>query len=198
MNDRSPKALNRRRILKIGTLGAATLAAFGFTRVNRHTALGGSDTAGVLMDFTPTVLAFVGALFGKELAAGDAADLSDRLKYNFAKDDSFKRDCVFLARYVERQARERGAGALAACTDAQKDAIVDSLMHIDPQSVIARLLSRSVPSEREHYRMRASTIGRLSWIYRHSSAAWRARGYRRWPGVPGDWHEVLEPGAAYP
>lgn len=198
MNDRSPKALNRRRILNFGTLSAAALVALGLTRVNRHTAFGGSDPAGVLIEITPTVLAFVGALFGKELSAGDAADLSERLKYNFAKDDSFKRDCAFLARYVERQARERGAGAFAACSVAQKDAIVDSLMHIDPQSAIARLLSRSAPSEREHYRMRSSTIGRLAWIYRHSSAAWRARGYRRWPGVPGDWHEVLEPGAAYP
>jgi hypothetical protein len=46
--------------------------------------------------------------------------------------------------------------------------------------------------------MRGSTIPSLEWLYRHSAAAWRARGYTRWPGIPGDWRETLVAGAPYP
>jgi hypothetical protein len=71
-------------------------------------------------------------------------------------------------------------------------------MLIDPKSFKARILSRLSVGERDHYRMRWSIVPSLGWMYRHSAAAWRARGYARWPGVAGDWHEVLAPGAPYP
>ena len=198
MKDRSLKALNRRRVLNFGTLSAASLVALGLTRLPRHAAFGRGETAVEPADIRPTVMVFIGALFGKELSARDMADLSDRLSYGFARSDSFKRDCGFLARYLDRSARERDATSFKSCSDPQKDGIVDSIMQIEPRSVVARLLARSANTERDYYRMRSSTVGRLAWIYRHSSAAWRMRGYRRWPGIGGDWHEILEPGAAYP
>lgn len=198
MQDRSLKALNRRRVLNLGTLSAASLVALGLTRLPRHTAMGRDGGPLLSGDATPTVLAFMGALFGRVLSARDAADLSDRLNYGFARSKAFTEDCGVLARFLDKSARERGAPSFESCDAAQKDSIVGDLMRIDARSAIARLLSRSAPSERAYYRMRSSTVGRLAWIYRHSSAAWRARGYRRWPGVAGNWHEVLEPGAPYP
>ena len=198
MTDRSPKAFNRRRVLNLGTLSAASLVALGFTRLPRHAAFGLGETVAEPSDAKPTIVAFVGALFGAEISAQDADDLAERLSYAFMRSEAFKRDCGFLSRYLDRSARAGGSPSFIGCPAAQKDGIVDALMQIDSGSAVARLLSRSAQSERDYYRMRSSTVGRLAWIYRHSSAAWRMRGYRRSPGIAGDWHEVLEPGAAYP
>jgi hypothetical protein len=198
VKDRSLKSSNRRRVLNLGSLSAASLVALGLTRLPRHTALGQSELAPRMMDVRPKIVAFIGALFGNELSAPDIDDLANRLAYGFAKSDSFRRDCVFLARYLDESARDRGTSSFESCSDAQKDGIVDAIMRIDAHSAVARLLARSARTERDYYHMRSSTIGRLSWIYRHSSAAWRARGYGRWPGIAGDWHEVLRPGPGYP
>lgn len=198
MTDRSLKAFNRRRVLNFGTLSAVSLVALGLTRLPRHTAVGHSETASEPVDVKPTVLAFVGALFGRRLSAADFDDLSERLTYVFARNSSFKRECNFLARYLDRSARERGSTAFQSCSEPQKESIVDDIMRINPRSLIGRVLARSTQSEHDYYRMRSATVDRLARIYRYSSAAWRARGYRRWPGVGGDWHEILQPGAAYP
>jgi hypothetical protein len=42
--------------------------------------------------------------------------------------------------------------------------------------------------------MRSTTVPDIVWLYRYSGAPWRARGYERWPGIPGDWHEYLTAG----
>jgi hypothetical protein len=198
VKDRSQKAFSRRRVLNFGTLSAASLVALGLTRLPRHTAFGLAEKSAEAVDAKPTVIAFIGALFGRTLSQPEAADLAFRLDYNFSRDPTFRTDCAFLARYLDRTAREAGAASFDACHEAQKDAMVDTLMQIDPRSAIARILARSAQSERDYYGMRGSTVGRLAWIYRHSSAAWLNRGYRRWPGIGGDWHEVLRPGAGYP
>ena len=46
------------------------------------------------------------------------------------------------------------------------------------------------------YLLWAMSVGRAGTDT--SAAAWRARGYTRWPGVAGDRHDVLAPGAPYP
>ena len=103
-----------------------------------------------------------------------------------------------LARYLDDQAQTRAGTAFVACNEAQQQAILTQVMMIDPRSLKARVLSRLSSSRADFYRMRWSIVSSLVWMNRHSAAAWRARGYTRWPGVAGDWHDVLAPGAPYP
>jgi hypothetical protein len=148
-------------------------------------------------DLNLTLLTFLGALFGREFSPPDAADLSERLAA-FTANDELRRDCEELAGHLDRLAAARGAPGFRACDASQQERIVGQIMAIDPKSFRARLLAKFLPERREYYRMRWSAVPALAWMYRHSGAAWRARGYSRWPGVPGDWHEVTQPGAPYP
>jgi hypothetical protein len=190
-----PPPPTQRRTFILAGLGAAVLAVAGLEWLPRKAAIGNpprEQTAG-------TLLAFTAALFGHDLAADteDAADLTDRLEI-LASVDSFPRDCAVLVHYLDELATKRGARSFTACSAAQKESIVGRLMAIEIGSLHARVLSRVSPGMREYYRMRWSTVPMLSWVYQHSAAAWRARGYPRWPGVAGDWRESLSRGTPYP
>jgi hypothetical protein len=187
--------LTRRRTFILGGLGAAALAFAGLAWLPRKAALGNSP----LEQTIATLLAFTGALFGRDLAehAEDAADLADRLA-TFASADPLRRECAVLAHYLDELAAKQGAASFSSCSGAQQQTIVDRIMSIGPKSLRTRVLSRVSPGMHEHYWMRWSTVPMLAWMYRHSAAAWRTRGYARWPGIAGDWHEVLSPGPPYP
>jgi hypothetical protein len=144
-----------------------------------------------------TLLSFLGALFGHDLSEADREDLTRRLA-EYASSENLKQDCAALARHLDRSAAALGASRFDTSSPLQRERILDEIMLIDPKTFHARLLARLFPGSREHYRMRWSTVPALAWLYRHSAAAWRARGYARWPGVPGDWREITAPGAAYP
>jgi hypothetical protein len=148
-------------------------------------------------DTRATLLAFLGALFGRELSAADAEDLSRRLDL-FTSNEALRRDCDGLALYLDELAAGRGASRFRDLSPAQREPIVGEVMRIDPKTLRARLLAKLLPGRRDFYRMRWSAVPSLAWLYRHSAAAWRERGYARWPGVPGDWHEVVAPGPPYP
>ncbi len=144
------------------------------------------------------LVVFIGALFGRTLTAQDADDLSARLDDLQASDTALNHDCTVLAQYLEALAQNCGADGFEVCNASQQQSIVDEIMRIDFKSYSARLLSRLSREHRDYYRMRWSAVPQLAWIYSHSPAAWRARGYLRWPGVKGDWHDILAPGASYP
>ena len=144
-----------------------------------------------------TLLGFLGALFGRELSAPDAEDLSQRLDL-FASNEALRRDCETLVLHLDELAATQGASRFNACSPPQRERIVGQIMRIDPKTFRARLLSKFFAGRRDFYRMRWSAVPSLAWLYRHSAAAWRARGYTRWPGVPGDWHEIVAPGPPYP
>jgi hypothetical protein len=190
-----PPPTTRRRTFILAGLGTAVLAVAGLEWLPRKAAIGNprrEQTVG-------TLLAFTAALFGHDLAAHpeDAADLTDRLE-TLASVDSYPYDCAVLVRYLDELAAKRGASSFTACSESQKESIVGHLMAIDARSLHARVLSRVSPGMRDYYRMRWSTVPMLAWVYRHSAAAWRARGYSRWPGVAGDWRETLSRGTPYP
>jgi hypothetical protein len=190
-----PPPTTQRRTFILAGLGAAVLALAALEWLPRKAAIGNpppEQTVG-------TLLAFTAALFGHDLSAHaeDAADLTDRLE-TFASVDSFPHDCAVLVHYLDERAAARGARSFTSCSASQKDSIVGQLMAIDTRSWRARVLSRISPGMREHYRMRWSTVPLLAWLYQHSAAAWRARGYSRWPGVAGDWRETLSRGTPYP
>jgi hypothetical protein len=196
MSELTPKPFSRRRLFLFGGLGAAACGATALicgTRPDSR-ARRALDSAGV----NRTLLSFVGALFGRTLSPLDGADLSQRIAYLRNTDAALSHDCTVLAGHLDEQAGEWGAAGFDACSAGQKAAILDRIMRIDEKSKIARLLSHYSRSEREYYRMRWSAVPQLAWLYRHSPVAWRTRGYARWPGVRGDWHDVLSVGASYP
>ena len=148
-------------------------------------------------DLRATLLEFMGALFGRELSAPDADDLSQRLDM-FVSNEALRRDCETLVLHLDELAAAQGVSRFNACSPGQRELIVGQVMRIDPKTFRARLLSKFFAGRRDFYRMRWSAVPSLAWLYRHSAAPWRTRGYTRWPGVPGDWHEIVAPGSPYP
>jgi hypothetical protein len=197
VNDKRSTPVTQRRTFILGALGAATLGFVGLTFKWRQDFAQQSEP-GNLGQIKATVLVFVGAMYGRALVGEDQADMADRLDLFFSEDATLRHEGAVLTRYLDDQAQARAGTAFVACNDEQQQAILTQVMMINPKSIKARVLSRLSASERDHYRMRWSIIPSLGWLYRHSAAAWRARGYTRWPGVAGDWHDVLAPGAPYP
>jgi hypothetical protein len=196
VNDERSRGWSRRHIIGFASLAAA-LAAVGLqSRPSPVRGAGNpeSDAATV----RSTLLAFIGALFGRVLSPLDAADLSERLVYLLDFNGPLAGDCRALALYLDQLAAEHGSPAFNQSEPVWQALIVDQIMRIDVHSIAARLLTRLSASHRAYYRMRWSAVPQLAWMYRHSPAAWRARGYTRWAGVAGDWREMLHPGASYP
>jgi hypothetical protein len=198
--DRNHRAgvVSRRRLLAAGAAGVC-LAFLGFRvlapRLRGSSTLEGADQ--LSSEAQLTVLAFIGALFGTELVGDDLTDLSDRLSYRLTSDAVFRDECTVLMQYLDSLAREHRAVGFSSCDGMRKESIVNQIMTINYNSVLARFQSRVSNYQHNYYRMRSSTVWKLAWLYRNSAAAWRRRGYRRWPGVPGDWREILAPGAPY-
>ncbi len=197
MNDKPSTPVTQRRTFILGALGAAALGFVGITFKSRYDSTPQSEP-GDLSQVKATLLVFIGAMFGHSLVGEDRADMSDRLDLFFASDAALRHEGGVLTRYLDDQAQTRAGSSFVSCGEAQQQTILTQVMMIDPRSLKARVLSRLSSSQRDHYRMRWSIISSLAWMYRHSAAAWRARGYTRWPGVAGDWHDVLAPGAPYP
>jgi hypothetical protein len=198
VNDESSTPLVRRRTFLWGSLGAGVLAFVALMRLPRLVGTAQSGGEPTTTGLKVTMLAFLGALFGRDLSSLDSADLSDRLDELFTAGGPLLHDAVVLARRLDEGARRQGASGFESCNEAQKERIVEQIMSINPRSLRARVLSHLSRDQRDRYRMRWSIVPQLVWLYRHSAAAWRARGYTRWPGIAGDWHEVLVPGAPYP
>jgi hypothetical protein len=190
--------VSRRRLLAAGAAGVC-LAFLGFRVLAPR--LRGRSTPQSAGELSPeaqaTILAFVGALFGTDLVGGDLSDLSDRLSYRLMSDALFRDECTVLMQHLDSLAREQRAVGFSSCDGVRKESIVKQIMTINYNSVFARFQSRISNFQHNYYRMRSSTVWKLAWLYRNSAAAWRRRGYRRWPGVPGDWREILAPGAPY-
>jgi hypothetical protein len=199
VNDEELKPLSRRRLLIVGGVGGIVLAAVGLGSL-RHRAEVGQNThgaTGIAPDTKMTVLAFIGALFGRELSEQDLAELSDRLNYLLSSAAMINHECAVLVQHLDGLAIQRRATTFRSSSAAQKQSIVDKIMQNDSKSMLFRLLSRLPGSERDYYQIRW-LVPQLAWLYRNSGAAWRARGYTRWPGIPGDWREILTPGPPYP
>jgi hypothetical protein len=145
-----------------------------------------------------TVVEFTAALFGHNLSEEDRTELVDRLKYATSVDSSFSEDYAALERHADRQSAAQGASDFRAASDTQKQAVIDHFMNIDPYGLLPRLLSHVSKQQWQYYRVRWRTIPHLHSVYRHSGVPWRARGYRRWPGIPGQWTDYLSAGPQYP
>jgi hypothetical protein len=196
--------VSRRRLLKFAGVGGIAAAASvlipGIWREPWPYAGGVDDdlSAQARRATLTTTIAFMGALFGRALTGEDQKDLRERLEYTVEKEPSRLQAYAVLARRLDQSARNSGALEFAAAPAGAQTQILDGMMSIRHETLRARLLSRiSAPAAR-HYRMRSYTIPALCWLYANSGVAWRARGYERWPGIPGNWREILSAGKPYP
>jgi len=186
--------ISRRRFL-YGTGAAVALAgvAAWIRRFGSEPGLPPSGTTAL----TPVVV-FLGVLFGHELSDADRNELSDRLAFTVSATPALGADYQVLGRQLDRLVEEGGGASFLRASPAQRETVVDRLMRIAPPSLLERLWAHVVHSRKQYYRMRFETVPQLAWLYRHSGVAWRARGYTRWQGIPGDWREYTRPGAPYP
>lgn len=197
-NDEPSTPVVRRRTVIVAGLGAAAVALLGLAWRARQ-----ADRESTAVERDPeavkrALIAFTGALFGRELTAADTSDLSDRIGDLLAAGGMLAHEAAVLARRLDALGAQAGAASFAACAGARRELIVGQIMSLDYKSLRARVLSKLSAERRDWYRVRWSIVPQLAWIYRHSATAWRARGYARSPGEPGDWREITVPGAPYP
>lgn len=201
--------VSRRRFLVLAAVGSAIAAVVGLGlivtggRLQRSSGIAGlsSTTATSARDIKgtlDTVVTFIGAMFGRDLSDRDSAELLERLRQTLEQEPARAEDYMVLAQYLDRRARGAGAAGFAMANTVQRSAIVDQVMQVDPGALWSRVLSHVSSARRQYYRMRSATVPALAWLYRGSSVPWRARGYERWPGIPGDWHEYLTAGKPNP
>jgi hypothetical protein len=196
--------VSRRRLLILGAVGSAIGAAIwlkpmlrrsrsqqvSIADLNAPAATLTRDMEGTL----DTVITFIGALFGRVLSDTDRTELRERLAETLSQEPGRAQDYTVLAQQLDRLARDAGAAGFVKANTAQRGSIVDQIMHIDPGTMWSRILAHLTPGRGRYYRIRSTTVPDLVWLYRYSGVPWRARGYERWPGIPGDWHEYLTPG----
>lgn len=194
----------RRRFLALagGTVTLAALSAvIPVLRRTENFPLPGGMTARapvVSLSATDTIVDFLGSLFGRSLTAADRLELSDRVSYASIAEEELGSQLSFLVRDLDTRARGAGRDGFSRATAEQQFAIVDAVMRMDTKALHTRPLWRFSPSDRARSLMRTETIPRLALLYRSSGVPWRARGYVRWPGIPGAWDEYTRPGAPYP
>lgn len=196
MNGISQERTIRRRRLIAGMLAAAAGGVTGLLLRERRVAAerpASTDPAHA----TTVLLAFIATLFGHELTAADREDLASRLAALLGA-PVIGADCLMLAQYLDHRGWHADGRPFAACAAPRREEIVVRVMGIDYKSMLVRLWSRISPAERAFLRMRWSAVSQLQWMYRHSSVPWRIRGYTRWPGVAGNWRDVLTAGRPYP
>lgn len=190
---------SRRRFLYGAAALVALAGAAGWFRRLHGTGAPAAPGPGVAPPATlAPVVAFLGTLFGRELSAVDRTELSDRVAFATAATPGLGTDYDFLARHLDRFGEEAGAAGFLAASPAQREAVVERIMSIGPPSVFERVWAHLVHSRKRYYHMRFETVPQLAWLYRHSGVPWRARGYARWPGIPGEWREYTRTGAPYP
>lgn len=198
--------INRRRFLLASIFGGTVLSGIVAVvpAIRRHV-LKDLDTAHVeghpdrsLFDprVLDTIAVLLGTLFGHELSEEDHAELIDRLTFAVDEDSEWRKRYADLVRFVDQEARYAGGVDFITLHHDQRERVLDPVMQIDLKSLRSRLFALVSDEERKHRHMRMGTIEHLAWLYRHSGVPWRARGYAKWPGIPGDWREYTKPGTA--
>lgn len=140
------------------------------------------------------VVTFIGDLHGRPLTDTDTAELRDRLEFSIEAEPSRWLEYRQLIDWLDARCRAQGVGQYGGAGAASRARAITELMAIDPYSRTANALSRVSKRAARVYSLRRDTVHELVWLYNNSGVPWRARGYRRWPGIPGDWREVLAAG----
>jgi hypothetical protein len=194
MSNPDKPAVSRRGLLMLAAVGGAAMAVVGLKLANRRGGATSSLATPLDSGGVNTLIAFLATLFAHEMSAEDVTELQERLTESQQQDPQRMQTYAVLSRHLDGFAHTRGAASFTAATAAQRNAILDEVMHIEPARFSARVLSHLSTRAHQYYQIRSLTIPSLAWLYRNSGVPWRARGYQRWPGIPGDWHEILVPG----
>jgi hypothetical protein len=188
----------RRQLIAALGFGGASLVGTGALLVHRRAAgqepLAGPSAGARIDDGGLAAIAeFIGVLFAHKLTAEDRGELLGRLRSAMSFEPVYVGQYATLIEYIEQYARESGAAGFVAASEGQRLKVVERFMNIEPDALLPRLLAHLSTSERSYYNIRWKTIPALAMLYRRSGLPWRARGYRRWPGVPGSWSDYLQP-----
>jgi hypothetical protein len=190
--------ISRRRALVFigaGAAAAALLLRDSIRHVLPREAAAVRDDADVRTnEVMLTSTAFMGALFGRELTAADRDELLERLDFSVVHAPGRLQGYADLKRHLDNSARRQGASEFSAAPVVIQARIVDRLMSTHYRRWQARLLRLLTGSLGQHYRIVVITVPALAWLYANSGVPWRARGYQRWQGIPGDWREILHAG----
>jgi hypothetical protein len=195
------KMLTRRRVL---VSAGSTLIAFVTAAVLRRSydsdrpPVEHTGEAARIESTHATVAEFAGALFGRELSDEDRDDLRARLRDAVSVMPENAVDYTALAYQADQLARHVGAADFRTANADQREAIVGRIMSLEVRSPWPRLFAHLSSRQARESRTRAWTIPNLANLYRSSAVPWRARGYRRWPGIPGDWQDILTAGPPAP
>ena len=194
--------ISRRRVLIFFGVGAAATATLFLGRPRARLPASGAGKRDLSQKERLAVLAtattFMGILFGRTLTSEDQVELLDRLNFTIAQDPTRLQDYAELKLYLDYTARRQGATAFVLSTTATQSELLDRLMSIRFRWWQV-LLSREFGGQSARFqRIVTVIVPGLAWLYANSGVPWRARGYDRWPGIPGDWRDVLRPGNPIP
>ncbi len=147
---------------------------------------------------TEGVADFTGALHGRRLSTEEKGEIAVSLDLAARTDSNWAKEYSNLMRYINHLASGEGASSFQSATELQRSTVLARIMSKPVDSSRSEFLALLSPWERTRRRMRRSTIPQLNWLYRHTGIPWRQRGYRRWPGLPGDSREYTRAGPEYP
>lgn len=181
----------RRAFLLVGAAGLAAISsAVAWRRWRNIGAL--RHEPGVAVKEDPeehvlrTVTEFTGALVGVSLSDDDRKDLGSRFSYAARKDNGWRKEYRWLSAYLDTLTDDAEGTQFVDARPEKQEQIMKLALAIGESSRAQRLHAFLRPDGRKLLRMRKSTFPHLMYVYRNSSVPWRHRGYRSWPGRPGD------------
>ncbi len=133
-----------------------------------------------------TVTEFTGALSGVSLTDDDRKDLHGRFSYAARKDSGWRNEYRWLSAYLDSLAEEAKGTSFVELASEQKEQIMRLALAIGESSRAQRFHAFLRADGRKLLRMRKSTFPHLMYVYQNSGVPWRHRGYKSWPGRPGD------------
>ncbi len=190
-NPHRERGWTRRAFLLLGAAGAAAISTaaswhrwrnIGALRHEPGTASKEDPDEHVLQ----TVTEFTAAIFGVALSDDDRKELRGRFSYAARKDSGWRNEYRWLAAYLDSLADDAESARFVDVPAGQKEQIMRLALAIDESSRAQRLHAFLRADGRKLLRMRRSTFPHLAYVYQNSGVPWRHRGYKSWPGRPGD------------
>jgi hypothetical protein len=181
----------RRAFLVLGAAGMAAIStAVSWHRWRNIGALrhepGTASTDDPNEHVLRTVTEFTAAIFGVTLSDDDRKDLGGRFSYAARKDSGWRNEYRWLSAYLDSLAEDAGLTLFVDVPSEQKEQIMRLALAIDESSRAQRFHAFLRADGKKLMRMRKSTFPHLAYVYQHSGVPWRHRGYKSWPGRPGD------------
>ena len=148
--------------------------------------------------FDPAVLEyaalFVGAAYGRQFNEVDNKELLGRLHTLVTQDDAWRPRLSWFSAFLDELAIAANEKSFAELSIDERETVVNGVLAHSIDSRRSKVLAFFSADERVRRLSHRATIPRLQRIYLTSGIPWRARGYSRWPGVPGDAREYTRAG----